>query len=1381
MIGHSVAVPEPEAESEAKKAVEERLGVSVGDVNVHRGPRSQELAADLNARAFTVGSDIHLGDSHGRSERHVIAHEMVHVAQQRATGPRVQRSGLDGSHGPEEAEADAVAEDVAEVFLVDDSPGPSQRGVRDFLGEIERRVTEVASRELGPTWTATGCPYIAGFFAKHRTSDAATVERLARRYSGIKEPASAEDYMEPIVKRVGEAVRKWRTGDDVGDDLGVLGMGPLDATVRDAATRAAEVVQRKAEPGHEETPVEEVANGAHMVADAGRPLPAGVQRRMSSAFSTDFSAVRVHDDSAAGKRASSLQARAYTLGTDVTFGSGQFQPGTLVGDALLAHELAHVVQQSGGALAAPGHGGEEGQADLAAANALMNVDARATHGLEQGATPTALPASRGLRLQRCGESTPDELSDSPRHGAWEGKTIGYHVGNGKHHRLAAVATVGFAKTEDAAIALALSGRPGGGAVTLEEGEYVAYQAILPNHLQPGDGITVLPGVVAITGPAGYPLRPVGSGDGERPVAVEQLHVEEDPLRGFREAFGSEDGKLGGVRSDDDLLRVFDAALKQVALSTMARSKQEVERRQQHLAGGTSTVSPSEIAHIRATIAALVPIATSMEQKQSSISSKNWSLFFLGMGESDNSDAMMEVRAEIAQLESEINGLRAQRAAQTAKYPLLARYDSSSVLKELGKRPDDELLSDLGGQTPAILNSIAETAINISKDEIDLWEIQGLVEQTIAELRITDADQRQKILHHQKERAKRKTITNIVTAVFTIGLAIGGAIASGGLSLVLSAGAFGLGFYDAVTTTQQYLVQKHAANTGEDPADSLLSPEEAMHWGWLVVAWAGVLFDAGDVASAAGKLAKSAKVAKGVRQVAHGTDIGQVSDELVREVGLTGDKAAEASSRLRRAAGELEAGTKISFATMAVAERRLGTTIQIAADLPPDAVRVMYKIDDLGNVSVLGARVGTEAKVADIIAHAGIVKLLRRYDGVLGRLRQVWDKLQALVGAGGIGSLKRGSASWESFLEMSKYERVLAARKARLGQGGLSAADEVALKADVDFFEEELRHHESVVRQMSDEAGAGFIASSGNSTRNALDNGYRLPSPGTADGMPGITKKMAEANPALVADSKYYYRLADKPQHQVVGSGPVGQEYVLVRRANYEGPSFRGLPGGGFEAGELTRAQRAAKLMAAWPQEAQRAAFATLEEAVEKTGGRLVPLAGISRRPGTMADILKGAPPGFDETFKRLLRESYEIGGKSASDAKTLADQALDRFREANVTIVQGTKDLRSFGYRARYAKAPGQTITAETDLHHIIPLYLGGNHSITNLAQLPESQHQQMHRLLESIKLDDTTTLAPSSVQAMKGAQHGVAIITDKGAITFLTLDEMVKRAAAPQ
>ncbi len=78
----------------------------------------------------------------------------------------------------------------------------------------------------------------------------------------------------------------------------------------------------------------------------GQPLDAGTRAFMEPRFGYDFSQVRVHTDARAAESARAVNALAYTVGRDVVFGEGQYEPETSEGKRLLAHELTHVVQQS---------------------------------------------------------------------------------------------------------------------------------------------------------------------------------------------------------------------------------------------------------------------------------------------------------------------------------------------------------------------------------------------------------------------------------------------------------------------------------------------------------------------------------------------------------------------------------------------------------------------------------------------------------------------------------------------------------------------------------------------------------------------------------------------------------------------------------------------------------------------------------------------------------------------------------------------------------------------------------------------------------------------------------------------------------------------------
>jgi hypothetical protein len=104
--------------------------------------------------------------------------------------------------------------------------------------------------------------------------------------------------------------------------------------------------QKAAEPSSMPDASPLFASG-HIVSSlgAGHPLDRTTRNFFEPRFRTDFSQVRVHTGQEAAESASAINARAYTLKSNVVFGTGEYQPGTAQGKRLLAHELAHVAQQ----------------------------------------------------------------------------------------------------------------------------------------------------------------------------------------------------------------------------------------------------------------------------------------------------------------------------------------------------------------------------------------------------------------------------------------------------------------------------------------------------------------------------------------------------------------------------------------------------------------------------------------------------------------------------------------------------------------------------------------------------------------------------------------------------------------------------------------------------------------------------------------------------------------------------------------------------------------------------------------------------------------------------------------------------------------------------
>jgi len=88
-----------------------------------------------------------------------------------------------------------------------------------------------------------------------------------------------------------------------------------------------------------------VENSIHQLRGHGQPLAPPIRQPLEQAFGADFSGVRVHTDAQSDHLNRSIQAKAFTTGQDMFFRQGTYQPGSRGGQALLAHELTHVVQQ----------------------------------------------------------------------------------------------------------------------------------------------------------------------------------------------------------------------------------------------------------------------------------------------------------------------------------------------------------------------------------------------------------------------------------------------------------------------------------------------------------------------------------------------------------------------------------------------------------------------------------------------------------------------------------------------------------------------------------------------------------------------------------------------------------------------------------------------------------------------------------------------------------------------------------------------------------------------------------------------------------------------------------------------------------------------------
>jgi len=443
-----------------RATMESRFGRSFAGVRVHTDSRAAASARDISAAAYTAGTHIVFGA--GRYEpattqgRRLLAHELAHVAQQ-SNGASAIAHGIGPADDAHERAADRVAdavvaqgpafapppvivpaagrlvrrkkedeptpalEDEAQRLIVDDAmtPGPGQMRRQEFVEALDAAICQTSSREMASLGQSTdGCPLLDRWRPRIRAMGARQLEVSMRRWvagdAGIR---SARDYIPRVAARLAESIRVWgATGDVTGVppelmDLlegGTIRIG-VGAMIKGAVGGALGKLFRKSRDGAA-APATSVALDAR----GGRPLGGDVSSRMGRAFGRDFSQVRIHADADAAAAASQLNARAFTIGNDIAFAGGEYAPGTILGDALLAHELAHVAQQDGaeGPLtkSESASGALEHDADDAAVHAVTSLWP-SLRRFARGVRTNAMPRLKSsLKLQRC-DASPAELQE----------------------------------------------------------------------------------------------------------------------------------------------------------------------------------------------------------------------------------------------------------------------------------------------------------------------------------------------------------------------------------------------------------------------------------------------------------------------------------------------------------------------------------------------------------------------------------------------------------------------------------------------------------------------------------------------------------------------------------------------------------------------------------------------------------------------------------------------------------------------------------------------------------------------------------------------------------------------------------------------------------
>ncbi len=390
--------------------------------------------------------DLLAGGADGEGSRRFNGRPALVRPRLAAPGSTLLRSPANGAPAPagakDAAPSPAAEAPAAQPLIVADTtekPAAGQMKKGEFLGQLRAAVCRAAEEEMaGTIWSTVGCPWIDRWFGYYSQRDHAQIERAVRKYApGSAGATTAQTYIPLISGRVRSAVRQWSVGGEVSGVPGEVsseftppadGEGPDDAAVckpPDSSSQASGffskvgslLLKRRGRDASMDADPGEVRRRL----GSGRSLDTGVRSRMGGAFGADFSRVRIHSGAGGAHVAEELGARALAVGDHVAFGRGEYRPGSPVGDALIAHELAHVLQQSGGttrAVARQGEGSEnralEEDADRSAVGAVISLWGGVKDRVNETAA-AALPRLRsGLRLQGClSGCTPEDKKLAP--------------------------------------------------------------------------------------------------------------------------------------------------------------------------------------------------------------------------------------------------------------------------------------------------------------------------------------------------------------------------------------------------------------------------------------------------------------------------------------------------------------------------------------------------------------------------------------------------------------------------------------------------------------------------------------------------------------------------------------------------------------------------------------------------------------------------------------------------------------------------------------------------------------------------------------------------------------------------------------------------------
>ena len=333
-----------------KTSMESSFNHDFSKVKIHNNAEGDRLSRSLDAQAFTVGQDVYFRQGnynpYSQPGKKLLAHELSHVVQQSGeTAPKVlQRKPVDWK---DKKKALTVEENVSgskkkaklyiKAKLIDQG---------DILSKAKKKLKTIIKKSKG----------------KYKT--------VRAQLPKVKKEFSLASISSKLL-------------DAKGDKFKIT-----------AKINPPKKAQRKAAAGtgsiQEVNP--EIASTIQRAQGKGTTLSKSAKEPMENAFGYDFSPVRIHHNSQSDRLNRSLNAKAFTVGGDIFFRQGVYKPESSGGKQILAHELTHVIQQSGGK--------PQVMADRGSSSQQNSHTAESNYFAHTDSTLTSLNPEKGHVVQR---------------------------------------------------------------------------------------------------------------------------------------------------------------------------------------------------------------------------------------------------------------------------------------------------------------------------------------------------------------------------------------------------------------------------------------------------------------------------------------------------------------------------------------------------------------------------------------------------------------------------------------------------------------------------------------------------------------------------------------------------------------------------------------------------------------------------------------------------------------------------------------------------------------------------------------------------------------------------------------------------------------------